>query len=193
MPSIIGIHTFGNNDDSWRGLWGILLWQHHHYCYWDMTKFLIYSNDLIFPLGSSWCAGLKTMRGNYISCPPLLALTPGATMMSFGEDCEACLYDNNTIIATEIWLKFGNFHKTWYSHGGHLWVLCWKPCSGIASHAFLCWHWHLGQQWWALERVLRHACMETTPLLPLRYDWILENFTRPDIPPAVMFGCWITT
>ena len=51
-------------------------------------------------------AVLETMWMNYTPCPPLLALTPGATMMSFGEGCEVCLLANNIIIASEIWLNF---------------------------------------------------------------------------------------
>ena len=54
-----------------------------------------------FPLGSFLGDQLATRQNNSMSCPPLLALVLGATMMSFGEGCDVCLYSNNVIIIAE--------------------------------------------------------------------------------------------
>ena len=67
-----------------------------------MTKARKVSHELISLMQPSMGGGLETMLLKYISYPPLLALTPGVTIMSFGEGCEASFYGNITIIATEI-------------------------------------------------------------------------------------------
>ena len=41
--------------------------------------------------------------GNHVvELHPMLALAPGALIMSIGEVCEACLHDNSTIIAADL-------------------------------------------------------------------------------------------